>query len=219
MRMTCGWTGPRLAAVALAIGLLATSGQAARAAAMTSEVEYSTTGTVISSSGVTGSNVISFNSVAGGSFLSPSSFSLGEFLVASLQVGQTTSYANTPFEITYIAKKVNGSELTVNDTPIKLTGVLNGKISGPNQSSVVATFDPLPTSEFRTGDFLNTLTLSGSVLLVPSSNNGGRTTAQGQLTSTYAPPPPAVPEPATVTIFLAAMAGLGLRRRLRARTA
>jgi hypothetical protein len=192
---------------------------AARAGAIdstvTSEVEYSTTGNIISTTGVTGANVISFNSVAGGSFLSPSSFSLGEFLIASLPVGQTTTYVNTPFEIIYHANRINGVDLEANETPIKLTGVLNGKVSGPNQSSVVASFDPLPDTEFRTGDFLNTLTLTGSVLLVPSSNNGGRTTAQGQIASTYSP----VPEPATVTVFLAAIAGLGLRRRLRARTA
>lgn len=218
MRMTCGWIGSRLAATALAIGLVAGFGLQAQAASMlvTSEVEYSTSGNVISTSGVQGSNVISFNSVAGGSFLSPSSFSLGEFLVASLPVGVSTTYVDTPFEINLFAEKINGVELDSNDTPIKLTGMLNGTMSGPNQSSVVATFDPLPAAEFRTGDFLNTLTLSGSVLLVPSSNNGGRTTAQGQIQSRFAPTTP-VPEPATVTIFLAAVAGLGLRRRLRAR--
>ena len=126
---------------------------------VTSEVEYSTSGNVISTTGVQGSNVISFNSVAGGSFLSPSSFSLGEFLVASLPVGVSTTYTETPFEINLFAEKINGVELDSNDTPIKLTGVLNGTMSGPNQSSVVATFDPLPAAEFRTGDFLNTLTL------------------------------------------------------------
>lgn len=215
MRMTCGWTGPRLAAVALFLGLLVAAPTRSHASGMTSEVEYSTTGSVISTTGVTGANVISFNSVAGGSFLSPSSFSLGEFLVASLPVGVSTTYVNTPFKITYIANKINGADIANNETPIEITGLLNGKITGPNQSSVVATFDPVSDSEFRTGDFLNSLTMTGSVLLVPSSNNGGRTTAQGTITSTYSP----VPEPATVTIFLAAMAGLGLRRRLRVRAA
>lgn len=220
MRMTSGWTGPRLAAVALTV-LAVVAGSTSRTQAaslpstVASEVEYSTTGTIISTTGVTGANVISFNSVAGGSFLSPSSFSLGEFLVASLPVGQTTTYTNTPFEIVYHANKINGVELGTNDTPIRLTGVLNGSISGPNQSNVLATFDPIPETEFQTGDFLNTLTMTGSVLLVPSSNNGGRTTAQGQIASRYSP----VPEPATVTVFLAALAGLGLRRRLRARAA
>ncbi len=217
MRMTSGWAGPRLAAVALVIGLVAGAASTAQAAAMvTNEVEYSTSGNVISTTGVQGSNVISFNSVAGGSFLSPSSFSLGEFLVASLPVGVSTTYIDTPFEISLAAQKVNGLELTDYNTPIKLTGVLNGTMSGPNQSSVVAMFDPLPSAEFRTGDFLNTLTLTGSVLLVPSSNNGGRTTAQGKIESRFSPTVP-VPEPTTITIFVAALAGLGLRRRLRSR--
>jgi hypothetical protein len=217
MDMTRGWTGPRLALVALTLGLLFSVNSTASAASMstttTSEADYSTSGSVISNEGVVGPNVISFNSVAGGSFLAPSSFSLGEFLVAALPPGVTTSYTNTPFEITYIANKINGAVPTLNETPLKLTGVLNGKISGPNQSSVVATFNPIASPAFQTGDFLNTLSLTGTALLVPSSNNGGRSTIQGRIVSEYNP----IPEPATITIFLTTLAGLGLRRRLRTR--
>ena len=216
MKMTRGWTGPRMAAVALTLGLLFSTVSTASAASMTpvnSEADYSTAGSIISTTGVMGPNAISFNSVAGGSFLAPSSFSLGEFLVAALPPGVTTTYENTPFEITYIANKINGVVPELNETPIKISGVLNGSQTGPNQSSVVATFDPVETPAFRTGDFLNTLTLTGSALLVPSSNNGGRTTVQGRIVTEYN----AVPEPATITIFLTTLAGLGLRRRLRAR--
>ena len=81
-------------------------------------------------------------------------------------------------------------------------------------------FDPITTEEFRTGAYLNTISiLSPNVSLVPSTTNGGRTTAQARLVSQLSPVPPPVPEPATLTIFVAAIAGLGLRRRLRARGA
>lgn len=216
MRNSRGWTGPRMAAVALALGLMAAPTAPAATLPPTSVNDYGTSGTVKpSTSTVSGTNVISFNSVASGSFLAPSAFSLGEFLVSELPVGVSTTYTNTPFEINYIAQKVNGEVPANNQTPLKITGVLNGTVTGPNQSSVVATFDPIPSSEFRTGDYLNKLAISGSVLLVPSSNNGGRTTAQATLTASASP----VPEPTTLAVFAAAIAGYGLRRRMRGRMA
>jgi len=50
---------------------------------------------------------------------------------------------------------------------VTITGVLNGVVNGPNQSSVVATFDPISNAEFRTGDYLNKLAISGSVVCAP----------------------------------------------------
>jgi hypothetical protein len=177
--------------------------------------DYSTSGTV-GLTGITGPNVISFNSVAGGSFQAPSAFSLGEFLVGALPIGTTTTYVDTPFEITYLAQKINGAAPDVNQTPLTIKGKLNGTVSGGNQSNVLATFNPMDKDPaFRTGDFLNTLKFGGSALLVPSSNNGGRTTLQAELMSSYSP----VPEPATIAVFVVAGLGLGLRRRLRARAA
>lgn len=215
MRNSRGWTGPRMAVVALGIALAAApAGASAAALPPTSVNDYNTSGTIKPSAAtVAGTNVISFNSVASGSFLAPSAFSVGEFLVSALPVGVSTTYTNTPFEISYIAQKVNGETPTSNETPITITGVLNGTVTGPNQSSVVATFDPIGNSEFRTGDYLNKLAISGSVLLVPSSNNGGRTTAQATLIASAHP----IPEPATVAIFAVAIAGYGLRRRIKGR--
>jgi hypothetical protein len=201
-----------MAIVALGLLVAPAASHGAAMSSPTSVNDYTTSGT-IGLTGITGSNVISFNSVSGGSFLAPSAFSLGEFLVSSLPPGVSTTYVNTPFEINYIAQEVNGVAPEENGTPFKLTGVLNGQVLGPNQSSVVATFDPIGDSQFRTGDFLNTLAISGSVLLVPSSNNGGRTSAQATLVAVSAP----VPEPATLAIFAVAAAGYGLRRRMRGR--
>lgn len=226
MQMTHGWTGLRMAALTLAFGLTATV--AAPAAPIKGEtpatlMSYKTSGTIDTSTGITGPTdvvAINFRSVDEGSFQSPSSFSLGEFVVAALPQGVVTTYTNTPFKISYFTEAVDGVTPDPNDSPITVSGVLNGTVSGPSQSDVVATFDPITDSAFRTGNFLNTISiLSPEVSLVPSTTNGGRTTAQARIRSELSPVPPPVPEPATLTIFVAAIAGLGLRRRLRARLA
>lgn len=217
MLRTRRWTGLGSALAALVLG--AWFAPEAGAAAMSSDsiksyMEYSTSGT-IDSTGVTGTPVIGFNSVAGGAFTAPSSFSLGEFLVAALPNGVSTSYTNTPFHITYLTNKVDSEVPTVNGTPITINGVLNGTVNGASQSDVVATFDPSSLSPFQTGNFSNTLKLLDSPLsLVPSTTNGGRTTAQAQII-VQAVNPPAIPEPTSIAVFVTAIAGLFLRRRLR----
>jgi hypothetical protein len=218
MRMKRGWIGCR--AAALTLGLLAAVNSAVLADSMTttatttptSLMGYSTSGQ-IGVDGISGPNVISFSAVPSGSFEAPSSLSLGEFLVAALPAGISTTYTNTPFTISYIDQSVDGNTPGTNQTPITVSGVLNGTVTGPSQSSVVATFNPIPITEFQTGNFQNILSLQNSSLsLVPSTTNGGQTTAQAQIIVKAAP----VPEPATIAIFLTAIAGVGLRRRFRA---
>ena len=210
MHQTRGWNGFRTAVVALGIAALAASGADA-AALMT----YSTVGSTIDSDGVTGVGAISLNTVNSGSFSNPSSFSLGEFQVAELPEGTSTTYVNTPFSFTFQSKTIDGVEPIPNGTPIVIKGVLNGTVNGSNQSSVVATFDPTTIPSFKTGLYDNTLTIPDlSLSLVPSTSNGGRTTAQAYLLATPNAPP--IPEPTTIALFLTTLAGLGLRHRVRA---
>ena len=210
MRQTRGWNGLRTAVVALGIAALAATGADA-AALMT----YSTVGSTIDSEGVTGTGAISFNTVASGSFSNPSSFSLGEFQVAELPEGTSTTYVNTPFHITFQSKLIDGAEPVPNETPIVIEGVLNGTVNGSNQSTVVATFDPATIiPEFVTGLYTNQLSVPDlNLSLVPSTSNGGRTTAQAHLVASPNAPP--VPEPTTIALFLTTLAGLGIRHRVR----
>lgn len=207
MHMTHGWA--RLRTAAITLGLIAYGASGAWASAL---MNYSTSGSIDTATGVTGSPIISFDSVQNNSFSSPSSFSLGQFVVANLPEGQTTSYSNTPFSITLLVNSVDGATPVPNQSPIVVTGELNGSITGSNQSNVQATFDPIINSTFLTGLLKNTVSIPNSPLsLVPSTTNTGHTSAQAFLVNTPTTP---VPEPTSVALFLTAL-GLGLRHRLR----
>jgi hypothetical protein len=210
MRMSCRWTGLR--AGILAAGLVVLSASSGRADAI---MNYTTSGS-IDSTGVSGPGVISFIPVSTNQFNAPSAFSLGDFQVAALPDGQTTTYVNTPFHITYLANTVNGQAPDPNETPIQVSGVLNGKVTGSNQSDVVAKFNPISDPTFVTGQFTNTMSFNDNPLsLVPSTTNNGQTSAQAHLDSTFNP----VPEPTSIALFLTTLAGLGVRHRVRAKRA
>jgi hypothetical protein len=209
-RVTAG-----LRSTVLALALGAAFASQAGADSIQSLMQYSTSGT-IDSTGISGTPVISFNSVQNGSFTAPSAFSLGTFQVAALPKGATTTYNNTPFHITYLTNLVDGVAPTVNGTPVVLSGTLNGTVTGGSQSNVTATFSPSELPAFATGNFKNTLDLLDSpVSLVPSTTNNGLTTAQATIIVQSITPPSAAAEPTSAAIFLAALAGLGLRRRFR----
>ena len=223
--MTRGWTGLRTSVIALgmvaAVAVFAPAparGDATPAGGtVQSLMQYSTAG-AIGTTGISGPNVISFNSIPNGVFTASSNptgtsnFSLGEFVVAPLPDGQSTVYNNTPFRITYLTDAVGGQTPVPNDTPIQLTGVLNGTVTGSSVSTVVATFNNV-NSSFQTGSMLNALTTDNARFLVPSTNNGGLSTAEAR--DVIQPIPLATPEPTSVAVFLTAITGLGLRRRLR----
>ncbi|MHC5540230.1 PEP-CTERM sorting domain-containing protein [Singulisphaera rosea] len=212
MRMVRRKSG--LSTLVIAMGLTFAAGSDASASTL---IQYSTSGS-IDSSGVSGTPVISFGSIDSATFTPTSYFSLGNFQVASLQPGQTTTYTHTPFKITLVVDQVNGVTPDPNQSPIVLTGYLDGKITGGDKSSVQATFDPIGSIQFQTGNYQNTLTIPDlKVTLVPSTTNGGRTTAEARISTISTVKP--VPEPTTAALFLTTLAGLGMRGRLRRRAA
>jgi hypothetical protein len=211
MHRTRGWTGFR--AAVLALGLLAWSAPHAAADAMTQDniLQYSTAGAV-GNTGFTGSNVISFVPVKDAQVDTSSNISLGYFQVAGLSPGQSTSYHDTPFTLTLVPSGFNSTD--VNDTPITISGHLNGSVTGPFQSGVQASFDPIANATFNLPGGKGKLDLlpNSSELLVPSSVNNGQTTLQAHVTISGNPSPTPAPEPSTIALFLSTVGGLGLRR-------
>jgi hypothetical protein len=218
MRMTQGWTGLRTAVFAL--GLLACAGTGAKADSI---LTYSTAGSIDASSsgdGVTGANVISFVPITTAAVDANSNISLGFFQVAGEAAGQSTTYTNTPFSITYVPGSIDGNPVS---STISITGTLNGTVTGNNFSTVVATFNPLTDGSFQVMDGSNLVTSTlaipqGSQLLVPSLTGNGETTVEGLITTNGVPinETPA-PEPSTIALFLSTVGGLGLRKYVLAR--
>ncbi len=217
MRMTSVWTGPRASVIGLLalVGAVFAAPSTSKAESLNSLINYSTSGSIDTATGVNGPGVISFNSVMDGTFSAPSSLSLGSFQMAGLPAGVSTTYTNTPFTITYLTNSINGVMPTTSN-PIVLKGVLNGTVTGGNQSGVTATFSTSPPITFNTGGLQNSLQILGETLaLVPSTTNGGLTTAQAEIATTGSLSGVPVPEPATIAVFVMAFGGLGLRRQIR----
>jgi hypothetical protein len=217
MRLTRGWTG--LPTAVIALGILTTAAPRAHAAATdtnsNSILEYSVAG-AIGTSGVSGQNVISFIPVQQAQIDPTSNLPLGSFQVAPLPPGQTTTYSDTPFNLTLVPTSFDGGAL--NTTPITVSGHLDGMVSGKYQSSVQVTFDLLTNGSFGLGGGTSSLSVlqNDHKLLVPSSA-GGLTTLEGQLSSTGIPSQSPVPEPSTIALFLSTIGGLGLRKYVLAR--
>jgi hypothetical protein len=208
MRMIRGWTGLRFAVIAL--GLLAGTAPLAQADSI---LNYTTSGGP-GTTGVTGAPAISFVPVQDDAVDTASNISLGTFVVAGLTNGETTTYNNTPFTLSLIPNSFNG--MALNDSAVQIKGTLSGTVSGSNQSSVVATFDPITNLTFAIGSGTGTLKLPNtSELLVPSTTENGQTTIQAQvLTSGIVSE---APEPSTIALFLSTVCGLGLRRYVQSR--
>jgi PEP-CTERM motif len=223
MCRTRGWTGLR--PMVFTLGLVAATAGGAQAASMSASVPaspllaYNTVGSSVGGTGISGNPVINFIP-ATGAVISPTNLSFGKFEVLAPADGSTTTYSNTPFTIQLKVDSVNSTTPVVpNQSPITVTGLLNGTVSGASRSEVVATFNPLAKSDFQTGLYVNTLGLPNSPLnLVPSTVNNGDTSLQASMTSMTAVTQP-VPEPSTIALFAATIIGLGFRRRMLARRA
>jgi hypothetical protein len=213
MHKVQGWTGLRAAVVAL--GLVTWTAVNATAAPLS----YTTSGQVDTTTGVAGTNVISYVPLYSGNSVDLSkgqtNLGLGNFVITPLADGASTTYTNTPLQISFLPASYGTDKSVANDTPVVISGVLNGTVTGASSSTVSATFNSIPNGLVKlgasgSGEFsLPTNTL----LLAPSTSNNGTTSAQAMVTLVESP----VPEPSTIALFLTTVGGLGLRRFVLAR--
>ena len=224
MRKTKGWTGLRSAVIALGYVAWTATG------AMASQLSYTTSGQVDTTTGVSGTNVISYVPLQSGNSIDLSSgssnASLGNFVISPLADGKSTTYTNTPFQISFLPSSYNGDTTVGNDPAVVLKGMLNGIVTGGSNSTVQATINSVSNGTFSLGSDGSTgsFTLpTGTLLLAPSTSNSGTTTEQGLITfqagsggSSGGGESP-VPEPSTIALFLTTIGGLGLRRYVQSR--
>ncbi|MGA2700121.1 MAG: PEP-CTERM sorting domain-containing protein [Isosphaeraceae bacterium] len=206
-----GWTGLRAAVIALGLVAWTATGATAAPLSYTTSGQVDTTTGVSSSSGGTADNVVSFVPLSSGNSVDLSTgqtnASLGNFVISPLADGVTTTYSNTPIQISFQPASYNGTSIS-SDAPVVVSGVLNGVVNGPSSSTVIATLNPPPNGMFSLGGS-STAEFSiptSTLLLAPSTSNSGVTTAQGLVTTE------SVPEPSTIALFLTTVGGLGLRR-------
>jgi hypothetical protein len=211
--------GKRLAAWSIAVlGLIASSAAATQASPIQTPVKFNTTGSV-DSFGVTGAPVVTFQGVANGSMTTGSTFSLGQFQIAAPPAGTTSTYLNIPFQILFKVESMGGEAPSPNQTPVVLTGFLEGTVSSkdgltPSASNLKVFFNtpvytpenypPYPTTilPFQTGGYNNYLNVTGS------GDNGQPI----QVVMITAP----VPEPGSLAVF-AGLVGLSAWRAGRRR--
>ena len=64
--------------------------------------------------------------------------------------GATTTYSNTPIQISFLPQSYGGTSIS-SDAPVVVSGVLNGVVNGPSSSTVTATLNPPPSGLFSLG--------------------------------------------------------------------
>lgn len=181
-------------------------------------VNYSTYGSIGGGSGSFAG--IGFSGTSGLA-TAPGSLVFGSFTNANgpLPEGSEISFKNVPFTINLTVTTPVDAPNWASQT-FTITGLLNGALSGPNLSSLVATVTSTTESSYYNARLLDP---SGLSVLPQAIGWGGQNGSTGYTTMAgYLAPGSihygAIPEPTSALVFAAAgFAGLMIRGRLRLR--
>ncbi len=141
MRTSDARNGLRVLSVAAL--LIVASATGAESSGISARIGYGTTGT-IESGGEVGAPAISFQGVGDGTLTTGGTpFDLGRFVVTSSTDGSSTIYHDTPFEISFLAKSIDGAPAG-GPPPVVIRGWLDGTVGGLGASGVIVNFDSIP---------------------------------------------------------------------------
>ena len=151
----------------------------------------------------------------GGPQHGPNECEPGEFRRRAARHGVTTTYTNTPFQISFLPASY-GSTSVSGDSPVVVSGVLNGMVSGPSTSTVTATLNAPPSGLIGLGGGSRPISACRPArsCWLPRPPTAARPPCRAW--SRSAPPlgstVTTAPEPSTIALFLTTVGGLGLRR-------
>lgn len=182
-------------------------------------VNYSTYGSIGSGNSFAG---ISFSGTSGQA-VAPGSLNLGSFLNVNsgVPVGSEITFNNVPFTINLTVTTPYNAPNWASQT-FTISGYLNGSLTGPNLSSLLATVATISESSYYNARLLDPAGLN----LPPQAigwNGSGWGSTYTTLAGYLAPGSikfEAIPEPTSILVFGAAgVVGLLMRGRLRSRAA
>jgi hypothetical protein len=206
---------PQLAIATLTVTLTLAVSMAPKADASTVLSDsYSTSASI---SGMTGNQPISFFTMPGGTLTQNNPFALGEFITNPLPATATLTYDHTPFVIDLKVGTSDGSGVY----DYKISGMLNGSITGAGSSNMFALITSIQGDDLGTGatpPFAVTDLLIAAPLAIqaPNGNSSGFSTLNAVVVPGIGLPAPA-PEPTSIAVFGAALGAWAIRRRSRSK--
>ena len=153
----------------------------------------------VNSPGIDGTPAISFQGISNGVLAAGQPFDLGQFVLGPMAPGTTTTYTDTPFQITFTEQTIGGEVPSPNATPIVIAGFLSGTVTAGQPLNLSEAFitwafppengPPFATTlaPFRVGSLMDYLYIS--------EGDDGQV-IQGELNLVEI-----VPEPSSLAIF------------------
>ena len=215
---------PRLATATLTATLALALATAPRAeASAVQSYSYTTSGSI---SGMSGDQPIEFyGTPIGGKLTTPGAFALGRFVTSPLPATATLTYDHTPFTIDLVVRDLMTPASSGPNPPpsyfntdYKISGELNGSVTGAGISNMVAIITSISATAGGTSGIppfsaSDIQIVAPQGIAAPNGQGSGSSTLMAQVVVPGLPSP--APEPTSIAVFGLALAGWARHRRSR----